>query len=229
MWSFIRQLASFILQLVSLIRHHYRDLASATWLSLQLTAVGFGGALVLGVILATCRISPIAPLRAVGLVYVEIFRNIPLMSLIIVVVYALPGINIRLGFERSVFLSLALVGAAFVCEALRSGINSIHVGQIEAGRSIGLGFFSVLRYVVFPQAFRAMIQPLVTILIGIFLSSSLAGVVGVVDLTQRVNRINNIEALGLIAFIVAAAIYVAIALIMAWVGSQIERRVRILR
>lgn len=213
----------------SLLSNHLADLGDGLLVSLELTGVGFGCALVLGVILATFRISPIAPLRAVGLIYVEIFRNIPLMSLIILLVYALPGINIKLGFKPSVFVALALVGASFVCEALRSGVNSIDNGQIEAARSIGLDFTGVLREVVFPQAFRAMVQPLVTILISIFLSSSLAGVVGVLDLTQTVNRINNQEALGLIAFIAAAAIYVVISLSVAWVGGFIERRVRITR
>ena len=213
----------------SLLNNHLGELGSGLWVSLQLTGVGFGCALVLGVVLATFRISPIAPLRAVGLVYVEIFRNIPLMSLIILLAYALPGIDITLGFKPSIFVALSLVGGSFVCEALRSGINSIDGGQIEAARSIGLNFTGVLREVVFPQAFRAMVQPLVTILISIFLSSSLAGVVGVLDLTQTVNRINNQEALGLIAFIVAAAIYVVISLSVAWVGGFIERRVRIAR
>jgi len=213
----------------SLLGNHLNDLLDGLWMSLQLTGAGFGCALVLGVILATFRVSPIAPLRAVGLAYVEIFRNIPLMSLIILLVYAMPWIDIRLGFKPSVFVALALVGGAFVCEALRSGINSIDNGQLEAARSIGLTFFQVLREVVFPQAFRAMVQPLVTILIGIFLSSSLAGVVGLLDLTQTVNRINNLEALGLIGYVVAAGIYVAISLIIAWVGGFVERRVRILR
>jgi len=197
--------------------------------SLELTGIGFVSALVMGVVLATFRISPIAPLRAVGLIYVEIFRNIPLMSLLILLVYALPGINIRLGFEPSVRVGMSLVGAAFVCEALRSGVNSVDKGQIEAARSIGLGFTGVLRHVVFPQAFRAMVQPLVTVAIGLFLSSSLAGVVGVLDLTQQSNRINNLHALGLIVFVAAAAIYVVISLGIAWAGGMIERRVRVVR
>ena len=212
-----------------LLSNHLGDLASGTWMSLRLTGVGFSCALVLGVVLATFRISPIAPLRFVGFVYVEIFRNIPVMSLIILLVYALPGINIKLGFEPSVFAALALVGGSFVCEALRSGINSIDKGQVEAARSIGLGFTGVLGHVVFPQAFRAMVQPLVTIAIAIFLSSSMAAIVGVEDLTLMTNRINNQDALGLITFIASAIIYVIISLTVAWVGSIIERRVRLVR
>jgi glutamate transport system permease protein len=213
----------------ALLDDHLGDLAHGLWVSLQLTGVGFAAGVVIGVIVATMRISPIPPLRAVGMVYVEIFRNVPLMSLIILLVYALPGLDLTLGFLPSVFVALALVGGAFVCEALRSGVNSINAGQIEAARSLGLTFAQILAQVVFPQAFRAMVQPLVTILIGLFLSSSLAGVVGVLDLTQMTNRINNREAIGLMAFVGAAGVYVVISLLIGWAGSAIERRVRVVR
>lgn len=203
--------------------------AAGLGITLYLTAASFVLAMVLGTVVATFRISPIAPLRAVGLVYVEVFRNIPLMSLIIVVVYALPEIEILLSYETAVIASMSLVGGAFICEALRTGINSVGAGQIEAARSVGFTFTGVLRYVVFPQAFRSMVQPFVSILIAIFLSSSLAGVVGVVDLTQTVSWINNRESLGLVTFGVAAVIYSLISLGIATVGGHLERRVRVLR
>jgi glutamate transport system permease protein len=130
---------------------------------------------------------------------------------------------------RSVLVALILVGGSFVCEALRSGVNAVGAGQIEAGRAIGLGFVQLLRLVVLPQAFRTVVQPLVTVVIGLFLSSSLAGVVGVMDLTQVANRINTAQALGLSIYIAAAVLYVAVALIIAWVGGRIERAVRIVR
>lgn len=205
------------------------DLTAGTATTFYLTAVSFVVAMVLGTIIAAFRISPIGPLRAVGLVYVEVFRNIPLMSLIIVVVYALPEIEVLLDYNTAVIVAMSLVGASFVCEALRTGINGVGTGQIEAARAIGFGFAGVLRHVVFPQAFRSMVQPFVTILIGIFLSSSLAGVVGVVDLTQTVSYINNRESLGLVTFLVAAIIYSAVSLGIASLGARLENRVRVLR
>lgn len=194
-----------------------------------LTAVSFVGATVLGTIIAAFRISPIAPLRAVGLIFVEIFRNVPLMSLIIVIVYALPEIEILLGYNESIILAMTLVGASFVCEALRTGVNGVDRGQIEAARSIGLGFSGVVGQVVMPQAFRSMVQPLVTVFIGILLSSALAGVVGVLDLTAAADYINNREALGLVTFTVAAVFYIVIALSAGAVGDRLERRLRVLR
>lgn len=208
----------------------YRDLFFEGFLTtVQLTALGFIFAMIIGTIMAIFRISPIVPLRAVGLIYVDIFRNVPLMSLIIVVVYALPEIGIMFSYKSSVIISMALVGGSFICESLRAGINGVPAGQIEAARSLGLTFTGTVQYVVLPQAFRSMIQPLVTTFIGIFLSSSLAGVVGVMDLTATVSYINNREARGLMTFMVAAIIYLVISLGAGFVGSRLENRLRVLR
>ncbi|MGB3413255.1 MAG: amino acid ABC transporter permease [Microbacteriaceae bacterium] len=208
----------------------YRELWwSGLMTTALLTVVSFAGATVLGTIIAAFRISPIAPLRVVGLIFVEIFRNVPLMSLIILVVYALPEIEILLGYNESIILAMTLVGASFICEALRTGVNGVDRGQIEAARSIGLGFSGVVGQVVLPQAFRSMVQPIVTVFIGILLSSSLAGVVGVVDLTTVSNYINNREALGLVTFGVAAVMYIVIALSAGAVGDRLERKLRVLR
>ncbi len=216
-------------RMATLWNEYLDDFLQGTLLTLLLTVASFTLATVIGATIAAFRISPIAPLRVFGQIYVEIFRNVPLMSLIILVVYALPEVRIVLDYVPAVILSLSLVGGAFVSEALRSGMNSVEVGQIEAARSIGLQFGGVLRDVVMPQAFRSMVQPLVTVLIAVFLSTSLAGVVGVMDLTQTVAYINNKEALGLLTFGIAAAIYASISLLIAWVGGIIERKVRVQR
>ena len=208
----------------------YRDLFfEGLLVTLQLTVLSFLFAMLVGTVMAIFRISPIAPLRAVGLIYVDIFRNVPLLSLIIVVVYALPEIGLMWSYNNSVIISMSLVGGAFICESLRAGINSVPAGQIEAARSLGLGFTGTVRYVVLPQAFRSMVQPLVTTFIGIFLSSSLAGTVGVMDLTATVTYINNREARGLMTFMVAAIIYLVISLGAGAVGDQLERKLRVLR
>lgn len=208
----------------------YRDLFfEGLLVTLQLTVLSFLFAMLVGTIMAIFRISPIAPLRAVGLIYVDIFRNVPLLSLIIVVVYALPEIGLMWSYNNSVIISMSLVGGAFICESLRAGINSVPAGQIEAARSLGLGFTGTVRYVVLPQAFRSMVQPLVTTFIGIFLSSSLAGTVGVMDLTATVTYINNREARGLMTFMVAAIIYLVISLGAGAVGDRLERKLRVLR
>src|SRR5206468_7112391 len=132
---------------------------------------------------------PILPLRVVGAVYVEFFRNIPLLTLLVLIVFGLPDIGITYSLFTSAVLGLSLSGAAFVCEAIRGGINAVSVGQAEAARAIGLSFGKSLRHVILPQAFRTMVQPLTNIFIGVLLSSALAAAVGVDELTNRSSQL----------------------------------------
>lgn len=212
-----------------LIRDYGDTFAAGTWLTLQLTALGFVGAFVLGTVLAVFRVSPIPPLRVAGTVYVEFFRNVPLVALLLLVVYGLPYAGVNLGYFWSVVLAIVSVGAAFACETLRTGINAVSAGQVEAARALGLTFSGIARELVVPQALRTVIGPLVTLFIGILLSSSLAAVVGMRELTATVGYINNREALGLTTFLVAAAVYVVISLAAAGIGGVLERRLRVLR
>lgn len=205
------------------------DLLAGLWMTIRLTAVAFGGSLVVGTIVAAFRVSPVLPLRAVGRLYVEMFVNIPLISLLVLVTFGLPDIGLTFDLFSCAAISMILLGGAFTCEAVRTGVNAVDVGQVEAGRSIGLGFFGVLRHVLFPQAFRSVVQPIVNVFIGILLSSSLAGVIGVKDLTLQVSEINNQAALGLTTYILAAFAYVVISLLAGGFGSRLERRLRVQR
>ncbi len=205
------------------------ELLSGLWVTVQITGVSFIGALVFGTLLATCRISPIPPLRVAAGVYVEIFRNVPLVALVVLTVYGLPEIGLNPGFLPGVMLATTAVGSAFACETLRTGANAVGAGQIEAARSIGLTFSGIMRDVVVPQAARSVIGPTVTLFIGILLSSSMAAVVGQPDLTYTASLINNKEALGLVTFAVAAVAYAVISLGAAGVGAAAEKKLRVLR
>lgn len=204
-------------------------LLSGLWVTLRITGISFGVGIAIGTILAVFRISPIRPLRIVGTVYVEIFRNVPLVALVVLVVYGLPDIGINPGFLPGVIVATTAVAAAFACETLRTGINAVDQGQVEAARSIGLGFSGIMRHIVVSQAARTVVGPAVTLFIGILLSSSMAAVVGQADLTYTASLINSREALGLVTFGVVAAIYAVISLIAAVVGAAIEKRVQVLR
>src|SRR5690606_4125601 len=126
------------------------ELLSAVWLTVWLTAVGFAGAVVLGGVLATFRVSPIPPLRWASSGFVEVFRNVPLFSLLILVVYGMPQAGVNLGRLGSVIVCMIFVGAAFACETLRTGINAVGVGQVEAARAVGLPFSGIVTQVVLP-------------------------------------------------------------------------------
>jgi glutamate transport system permease protein len=193
--------------------------------TLELTVLGFVGALLLGTVLAVFRVSPIAPLRWVGAAYVEVLRNMPLLTLLILVVFGLPDVGITFSLFTSAAVCMAAFAAAFVCEAVRGGINTVPVGQAEAARSLGFTFTQSLRYVILPPAFRTMVQPLVNIFIGVVLGSSLASAVGVSELTNRTQVLNLQSAEAVVLFLVSGAIYLVIALLGGAAGGALERRV----
>lgn len=212
-----------------IILSHIGDLLAGFGVTIELTLLGFVGAVILGTFLAVLRVVPVTPLRVVGAVYVEFFRNIPLLALLILVIFGLPDVGVTYSLFVSAAICLALSGAAFVCEAMRSGINAVPVGQAEAARAIGLTFVQSLRHVILPQAFRTMVQPLVNVFIGVALSSSLAAAVGVSELTNRTQQLNLRYAEAVGSFLVAGVLYLLLAMAGGGVGGRLERRLAIRR
>ncbi len=199
-----------------------------TW---KLTIVSFVPGFLLGMVVTVLRLFPLPPLRFVLTVYVEIFRNIPAVALLIFIVFALPDLNVVIDYEASVILTLTLVCSAFTADYLRAGINTIHSGQIEAAVALGMRPMRVIYSVVLPQALRTVVQPITSLLIALMLSTSLASQVPFPgrELTALVSKIANDSAAGIPAFVVAAAMYVASGLLIAWAGATLEKKVRILR
>ena len=190
-----------------------------------LTILGFVGSLLIGTIVAVFRVSPITPLRVVGTVYVEFFRNVPLLTLLILIVFGLPDIGLLIPLFWCGVLGLVLAGSAFICETVRSGINTISVGQSEAARALGMSFGTQLRLIILPQAFRTMVQPLVNNFIGILIGSSLASAVGVSDITNVTQQLNIRYAEAVVLFLLSGAVYLVFALGAGGVGSWLERLV----
>jgi glutamate transport system permease protein len=178
----------------------------------------------LGTVLAVFRVSPVVPLRVGGAVHVEVLRNMPLLSLLILVVFGLPDVGVTFSLFDSAAVCLAACGGAFVCEAVCGGINAVPLGQAEAARALGFTFTQSLRHVILPPAFRTMVQPLMNIFIGITLGSSLAAAVGVSELTNRTQVLNLQSAEAVVLFLVSGAMYLAIALLGGTVGGALERR-----
>lgn len=211
------------------------DYGPAFWQALlltwKLTAVSFVPGFLLGVVVTVLRLLPLPPLRFVLTTYVEIFRNIPGVVLLIFIVFALPDLNVLIDYEPSVILTLTLVCSAFTADYLRAGINTISGGQIQAALSLGMRPMSIISAVVLPQALRAVVQPMTSLLIALMLSTSLASQVPFPgrELTALVSKIANDSAVGIPAFAVAAALYMATGLLIAWAGATLEKKVRILR
>ena len=199
-----------------------------TW---KLTVLSFVPGFLLGVLVTVLRLLPLPPLRFVLTGYVEIFRNIPSVALLIFIVFALPDLQVVIDYEPSVILTLALVCSAFTADYLRSGINTVSGGQVEAALSLGMRPISVITAVGLPQALRAVVQLLTSLLLALMLSTSLASQVQLPgrELTALVSKIATDSAAGITAFAVAAAMYVATGLLIAWAGAALEKKVRILR
>jgi glutamate transport system permease protein len=205
------------------------DLLGGLVVTLELTILSFLGALLLGTILGIFRVSPVLPLRAFGAAYVGVLRNVPLLVLLVLFVFGLPDVGVRYSLFTSAVICMALYAASFVCETVRSGIRTVPLGQAEAARAIGLTTVQVLRHVVLPQAFRAMVQPLANVFIGVVLGTSLVAAVGVPDLTNRGSALTLRYDEPLVVFAWATAFYVAVTLGGGLLAGRLERAVRIHR
>lgn len=195
--------------------------------TLSLTLLSAVGALILGTLIAAMRVSPVPPLRWLGTLYVQAVRNTPLTVVFTFVVFGLPEVDIKLPFYRFAVLALTLYTAAFVAEAVRSGINSVATGQAEASRSVGMTFMQTLRLVILPQAFANIIPPLASVFIALLKNTSIASAFGVFEGIQSMNQLINDDGSAVIAIILTAAIgYLALALGAAALFNQLERRVR---
>ena len=147
--------------------------------SLRIILVALVGSLVLGLVIAMCRVSPVPPLQKFGTFWVTTFRNTPLSVVLFACAFGLPELGINRTFFFFGVLGLVLYTSAFVCEAIRSGINSVPAGQAEAARSIGLNFTQGLRFVVLPQALRTVVPPLGSVVIAMMKNSAVVGAFGV--------------------------------------------------
>jgi glutamate transport system permease protein len=169
------------------------DILGAFKLTIYLTLLAAVGALVIGTVVAVMRVSPIRVLQLIGAGYVNVVRNTPLT---LVIVFCNLGLFLQLGVAlagkssttfiddnnfRLAVLGLSVYHASFVAEAIRSGVNTVPLGQAEAARAIGLPFLKTLRYIVLPQAFRGAIAPLANVLIALTKNSTVASVIGVTE------------------------------------------------
>ncbi|MER7182945.1 amino acid ABC transporter permease [Streptomyces hyaluromycini] len=150
--------------------------------TVELTVYSSALALLLGFLMASFRVAPVGSLRIFGTAWVTVLRNTPLTLLFFAVLLGLPRFGLVLPFKVFAVLALGCYTSAFVCEALRSGINTVPRGQGEAARSLGMTFGQTLRLVILPQAFRSVIPPVGSTLIALAKNSAIAGAFSVTEL-----------------------------------------------
>ncbi|MFI6360101.1 amino acid ABC transporter permease [Streptomyces sp. NPDC050743] len=199
-------------------------------ITLVLTLLSSALALTLGMALAAMRVSPVPILRAVGTTYVETVRNVPPVVVFFFVVFGLPQAGVQLPFMTSAVTSLVVYYTAFFCEAVRSGINSVQVGQAEAARSIGLSFGASLRLVILPQAFRSAVPPLINVFIALTKTSAVASAFGVAELLNATQRLAQSHSTSVLLILgTTAVLYLGITIPAGVVAHRIERKVAIAR
>jgi glutamate transport system permease protein len=197
--------------------------------TLMMAVVAGVGSILLGVLVTVARVSPIRALRVAAFGYVQFFINVPLLALLLLAVFALPDAGLMLPLTPTAIIVLIVYEAAYVAEAVRSGVNTVAVGQLEASRALGLTLAQSLRLVVLPQALRAVVQPIGNVMIALAMNTALAAAVGVVELTAAVNKINLVAAQPILIFSSAGVIYMGIALVIGLAAGRVERKVAIVR
>lgn len=197
----------------------------------RLTLIAGLASLVVGTLLAALRVSPVRPLRVAATVWVEVLRNTPLTLVFFFTILVLPQFGVVIGsFEGAAISCLTAYTSAFVCEAVRSGVNSVGTGQAEAARAIGLTFGQTLTNVVMPQAVRSVVPPLINVVIALAKNTSVAAGFGVVELVatgRRVALANPGNALMVLAGV--ALFYLVFTVPAGALATAVERRVAFAR
>ncbi len=202
-------------------------------MTVKLTVFSALGSLVWGTLLAAMRVGPVPLMRGFGSAYVNIVRNIPLTVIIVFTSLGLADIfGVTMGASdftiqgfRLAILGLIAYHAAFVCEALRSGINTVPLGQAEAARAIGLNFGQTLRLIVLPQAFRAVIGPLANVLIALTKNTTVAAAIGVAEAAALMKKMIENEAqliaIGAVFAFGFVVLTLPVGLVLGWLGKRL--------
>ncbi|NEA42934.1 amino acid ABC transporter permease [Streptomyces sp. SID11233] len=209
------------------------DLLGAFWMTVKLTALSAVGSLIWGTVLAAMRVGPVPLMRGFATGYINIVRNIPLT---VIIVFTSLGLFQTLGVDlgasdfkainfRLAVLGLILYTSSFVCEAIRSGINTVPMGQAEAARALGLNFRQVLTLIILPQAFRSVVNPLANVLIALTKNTTIAAAIGVGEAAVLMKEmIENEAELFLIGLVFAFGFIVLTlptGLILGWVSKKV--------
>jgi len=207
--------------------NNFDRVIEAFWLTIQLFLLAGAFSLVFGTFLAACRVGPVSVLRVASSTYVTVIRNTPLLLIFIFIFIGGPRIGINFEFLTKGVIALTLYTSTFVCEALRSGVNAVPLGQAEAARAVGLTFIGSMRRVVLPQAFAASIPPMTSVLIALLKNTSIGAAFGLAEATSRMRGFSNDNASGRpLIFLTFAVGYIILVELVSLAGATLERRTR---
>lgn len=195
-----------------------------------LFAVSLILALIIGTIVGALRVSPVPVARAVGTGYVNIIRNTPLTLLMFFFAFGYPKLNLpNVGYTNLAICALSLYTATYVAEVLRSGINTVPIGQAEAARALGLDFRLTMTQVVLPQAFRSVIPPLMSVLIALLKNTTVAAGFSVAEAGTIVRVLNERGENSLVVALWVALVFVVLVTVLSLLQRQLEKKWRVAR
>ncbi len=194
--------------------------------TLELLIVGGLGAMVIGIIIALMRISPIGSLRAIATGWTEIMRNTPLTLIFFFIIVVLPSLQMGVSAKLGAYIALSVYTSAFVAEAIRSGINGVPLGQAEAARSVGLGFGQTVSLIILPQALRMGVPPMSNVFIALAKNTSVAGGFMVVELFAVSKGLANANGNAVIPILIGIGLcYLIITIPLGQLAGWVERKV----
>lgn len=200
-------------------------LLSGLKITLLLGIISVVAGLALGLMVALIRLYSVRPARVLAKIYIDLFRSIPLLVLLIIIYYALPFVGIRLSPFMSAACALTLVSAAYTAEIYRAGIEAIPKGQFEASQALGLSHRHMMTDVILPQAIKIVIPPLTNNCVNVIKDTALASVVAMPDLLKQATQAQALEA-NPTPLIVAAIMYIALLWPLVLLVGRLEKRFR---
>ena len=211
----------------TLFRNAIPDLLSGALLTLELTAIGLGAGMLLGLLAGLGRMYGSRPLAWLSIGYIELFRGTPLLVQLFLIYYGLPGLGITFDRLTAAFLAMGLNSGAYQAEYLRGALLAVGAGQMMAGRAVGLTRWQSIRYVILPQALRLAIPSWSNEPVALLKSSAIAFLVAVPELMARAKQVaaQTYDPIG--SYLAAAVIYLVVVFALDRFMKWLEQRTRI--
>jgi polar amino acid transport system permease protein len=202
------------------------QIRAAVWVTIQLTAASFAVAIVLGLLLAIGKLSPIRVVRAFCTGYIEIARGVPVLAILFLLYFGLVPLGLVFDAFTAGFIGLGMGAAGYIAEVFRSGIQAIHKGQREAALAVGMTPAMTFRYVILPQALRIILPPLLNMLIILLKDTSICSLISAEELTLRAKDLAMMSFLPMHLFLLAGVIYFFLAWPLSLATRRIEKRMQ---
>lgn len=209
---------------LSVVIKHLPLFLKGIFLTVEISFFAIVIGLAVGILAAVARTSSLRILHAIGAIYVEVFRNTPLLIQIFIIFFGLPGLGVKLSPYVSGLTALVLYVGAYNTEVIRAGLEAIPRGQTEAAKSLGLTGVQTFLYVILPQAFRVSLPALGNNWVALVKNSSLVSVIGMVELTWVASDLNALTFRSFELFGAATLFYLALIFILTNIQNLVEKK-----